>query len=204
MRDHSAGTDCRLSGDRGLTCAACWSFWISSTSQRATNPNQNALSLALPASAARRRHSSARRRKCSILTYFLPSDRPISLLFLRSETQPRQHLLDISWRLFSTVSRFAQKPLKRRKSFSLFLIIIFNLATIPCGARISMGVIRNCFESNTCIKKLYQFYLLLGGRDSLICVQSRSSNQPEPRPRPSPPHTTLGALYLDQAKAQSR
>jgi hypothetical protein len=42
--------------------------------QRATSPNQNALSLAFRATEARRRHSSARRRKCSTLTCFLPTD----------------------------------------------------------------------------------------------------------------------------------
>ena len=35
------------------------------------------MSLALLASTARRRHSSARRRKCSILTCFLPADRSL-------------------------------------------------------------------------------------------------------------------------------
>jgi hypothetical protein len=125
IRCHSAGTDCRLSGDRGLTCAACWSFWISSTSQRATNPSQKALSLALPASSARRRHSSARRRKCSILTYFLPSDRPISLLFLRSETQPRQHLP----RYFMEVifHRFAFRPKASQKTQIRFVISHYHL-----------------------------------------------------------------------------
>jgi hypothetical protein len=42
--------------------------------------SQKALSLALRALIARRRHSSARRRKCSILNCFLPADRPASLL----------------------------------------------------------------------------------------------------------------------------
>jgi hypothetical protein len=41
---------------------------------------KKALSLALRALIARRRHSSARRRKCSILNCFLPADRPASLL----------------------------------------------------------------------------------------------------------------------------
>jgi hypothetical protein len=80
-----ASTDCRLRGD--FSRMGCRAFRISSASQRATSPNQNALSLALPASAARRRHSSARRRKCSTLNCFLPPDRPTSLLYLRSETQ---------------------------------------------------------------------------------------------------------------------
>src|SRR5262245_12228812 len=80
---------------------------------------------------ARRRHSSARRRKCSTLTCFLPADRPHLLLFLRSETQRRQHLPDISSKSFSAVSQFAQwKPLKRRKSFSLFLPQHYRLQ--PC------------------------------------------------------------------------
>ena len=68
-------SDCRLRGDRDLSRTGCCAFWTSSARHRSTSLNQNALSLALRATEARRRHSSARRRKCSTLTCFLPADR---------------------------------------------------------------------------------------------------------------------------------
>jgi hypothetical protein len=70
-------SDCRLRGDWGLSRTGCWVSRTSSACQRATSPNQNALSLALLASTARRRHSSARLRKCSMLTCLLPADRSL-------------------------------------------------------------------------------------------------------------------------------
>jgi len=67
-------SDClRDLGFSGLGLAA---VWLSSACHRSTNPNQNALSLALRAAAARRRHSSARRRNCSTLTSRPSPDRP--------------------------------------------------------------------------------------------------------------------------------
>jgi hypothetical protein len=64
----------RRLGDWDLSRTGCWAFSTSSARQRSTSPNQKALSLALRASMARRRHSSARRRKCSTLKCFLPAD----------------------------------------------------------------------------------------------------------------------------------
>jgi len=73
-----SNSDGRLSGDRVLsrTLKACWASRTSSACHRSTSPNQNTLSLSLLATAARRRHSSARRRNCSTLTSFLPADPP--------------------------------------------------------------------------------------------------------------------------------
>jgi hypothetical protein len=69
-----------------LSRSGCWVSRVFSACQRARSPNQKALSLALRAPMARRRHSSARRRKCSTFTCFLPINRPTSLVRVENST----------------------------------------------------------------------------------------------------------------------
>jgi hypothetical protein len=116
MRNQSAeaSINCRLRGVRDLSRAGCWASRTSSACHRATSPNQKALSLGLRAPTARRRHSSARRRKCSILICFLPADRPTSLLF---SDRKRKIVSNLRCR----ANRFASVPANATKIVSLMV-----------------------------------------------------------------------------------
>ena len=89
--------DCRRG--RGLARGDLAALCVSNACQRSTSLNQNAVSSALRAAEARRRHSSARRRNCSTLT--LSSLRTGQSLFVGRKTPRSTNLIRINQLNFS-------------------------------------------------------------------------------------------------------